>query len=80
MKFPKQINCTSFSGGMLKRYIEGNGIEGAFVWREGPRHWRVLEGKPSEKTGFLAGEFKTKREAKSLAEKINCLILAAKNS
>lgn len=64
----------------MGKYIEGNGIKSAFVWREGKGHWQVLEGDAKKLTGFLAGEFKTKREAEKLKEEINSLILAAKNS
>lgn len=75
------INCTTYKGNsLLGKYIEGNGIKSAFVWREGKGHWQVLEGDAKKLTGFLAGEFKTKREAEKLKEEINSLILAAKNS
>ncbi len=71
MKKRSSINALSFSGGLLKTYLEGNGIKGAFVWREGPREWEVLEGNPEEKTGFHAATFTTRREANALRDKIN---------
>ncbi len=74
------INCTTFKNNpLLGRFIEGNGIKNAFVWREGKGRWQVLEGDAENLTGFLAGEFKTKKEAKELKEEINSLILAAKS-
>jgi len=72
------INSTSFSGPLLKRYLELNGIRDAYVWRESARHWQVMEGNAENLTGFLAGEFRTKREAENLKDKINKLIHEAK--
>lgn len=57
--------------GMAKRYLEMNTIKGAFVWKEGPRHYQVLEGNPQDLTGFVCGEFRTKKAAKEKADKIN---------
>jgi hypothetical protein len=71
------INCTTFKGNaLLRTFVEGNGIKSAFVWREGKRHWQVFEGDAEKLTGFLAGEFKTKREAEELKQEINNLIKA----
>ncbi len=68
------INCATYKGNsLLGTYIKGNGIKNAFIHREG-KHWQVLEGDAENLTGFLAGEFKTKREAKKLKEEINSLI------
>jgi len=64
---------------LLKRYIETNGIIGAFVWREDKREWQVLEGNPSKFTGFPVKTFKTRREARALAKKINDAIATAKS-
>lgn len=60
-----------YDDNMAKRYLEMNAIKGAFVWKEGPRHYQVLEGNPSEYTGFVCGEFRTKKAAKEKADKIN---------
>lgn len=71
MKDNSISTLTFHDDGMAKRYLEVNAIKGAFVWKEGPRHWQVLEGKPAELTGFVCGEFKTKRAAKEKCNKIN---------
>lgn len=63
-----------FSDGMAKRYLEMNAIKGAFVHKEGPRHYQVFEGNPSESMGFMCGEFRTKRAAKEKSDKINTRI------
>ena len=63
-----------FSDNMAKRYLEMNAIKGAFVHKEGPRHYQVLEGNPSELMGFVCGDFRTKRAAKEKSDKINARI------
>lgn len=63
-----------YDDNMAKRYLEMNGIKGAFVHKEGPRHYQVLEGNPSELTGFACGDFRTKRAAKEKVDKINARI------
>ena len=70
------MNATIYSNNppLLKKYLEGNGIVDAFVWKEGRGEWQVLEGKSVELTGFLAETFKTKREAVKLRDKINEVI------
>lgn len=60
-----------FSDAMAKRYLECNAIKGAFVYKEGPRHYQVLEGNPEELAGFVCGDFKTKKAAKEKCDKIN---------
>ena len=70
-----------FSDAMAKTHLEYNGIKGAFVWKEGPRHYQVLEGNPQDLTGFVCGDFRTKKAAKEKCDKINERIkeLSAKN-
>lgn len=60
-----------FSDGIAKRYIEVNNIKGAFVHKQGPRHYQVLEGNPQDLTGFVCGDFRTKKAAKEKCDKIN---------
>ncbi len=70
------MNATIYSNNpsLLKKYLKGNGIINAFVWKEGRGEWQVLEGKSAELTGFVAETFKTKREAVKLRDEINFLI------
>ena len=70
------INCTSFKNRpeMAREFIRMNGIKAAFVWRNGPKDWEVLEGDPELKAGFSAGRFSTRREANALRDEINAII------
>ena len=63
-----------FSDDMAKRYLECNAIKGAFVWKEGSRHYQVLEGNPQDLTGFVCGDFRTRKAAKEKCDKINARI------
>lgn len=77
MRLSKSIDLSSFrDDGMARRYLEINGIAGAFVWKEDEKHWQVLEGKPEEKTGFLSAEFTTRKEAKLYCDSLNARIAA----
>lgn len=65
--------------GMAKTYLSMNPqIVGAFVWKEGPRRFQVLEGEPQKSCGFVVAEVATMREAKSLCSRANAVILAAR--
>jgi hypothetical protein len=64
--------------GLLKKYIELNGIKNAFVWKEGNRHYQVLVGDSETQIGFVDFESKTFREAKKKCFKANELIKSAK--
>ena len=71
------INTTTFKdANMRAAFVRMNGIKSAFVWKEGERHYQVLEGDAQALTGFLAGEFTTRREAIALRDKINALLSA----
>jgi hypothetical protein len=57
------LSTLSYHGdSMAKRYLEMNAIKGAFVHKEGPRHYQVLEGNPSELMGFVCGEFQRQNQ------------------
>lgn len=77
MKTESSICLASFTNdGMAKRYLEMNTIRAAFVYREGPRTWEVLEGNPETLCGFKAATFTTKREADAFCAQLNARIAA----
>jgi len=72
------INTISFEGSpLLKQFIRANNIKGAFVHKEGERHWQIFEGDPDTQQGFLAGEYSRKRDAIKIRDKINELVKGA---
>ena len=75
MKLSNEINATTYENNpaMLAKYLEANGIKGAFVEKDG-REFVTYEGSPDERCGFVAGRFTLQREAKALASKINELL------
>jgi hypothetical protein len=79
MKLSNEINATIYdnSPAMLAKYLEANGIKGAFVEKDG-REFVTYEGDPEERCGFVAGRFTLLREAKALASKINDLIVESR--
>ena len=70
------INVTTYKAtpALAREFIRMNGIKAAFVWRNGPKDWEVLEGDPERKVGFCAGHFTRKHDAESLRDEINAII------
>jgi hypothetical protein len=73
MKTNTSINILTMGNLLMSgAYLRGNpSIKAAFVYRQDARCWQVLEGNPDELTGFVAGEFPTKRQASEYCASIN---------
>lgn len=61
----------------LIKYIEMNGIKGAFIHKEDEREYQVLVGSPRKQIGFVEGTFATRRDALALSVELNELIKSA---
>jgi len=63
----------NYSTPMAKRYLEINGIVGAFIWHD-PEGFNVYLGNPADAIGYHEAGPMLKREAVALRDRLNARI------